>query len=253
VYSGKGGVKPPFFQNFMEKKMNTGLLNTVRHGLILGVLTLILGSSWAVYMATHHEGLHGGFEAQVAQQQQAHVKAEKQSMIQDMGMGDMLMGETSSETHLHSNAVNDTEPQDHKDSAGHTHEAGHQHSHSGSLAMDAMQRLVRGHIHAMGLGVLVCVLLLIVALTSLKDFWKKTLGWTFGLGAVLYPPSWIIMGFRTVELGPETAEASIMWLFGPAVGLLLGSMVTLLIVLMVEAVVGQRNKIFSFLFQPVEK
>ncbi|MDX8380898.1 MAG: hypothetical protein R8M14_02160 [Ghiorsea sp.] len=233
--------------------MNTSILNTVRYGLILGVFSLILGSSWAVYMATHHEQLHGGFEAQAAKQQQAHAKADMETMMQDMGMGDMLMGEATSGTHSHHDSANETEPHQHQESAGHAHQAGHQHSHSGSLATDAMQRLVRGHIHAMGLGVLVCVLLLVVALTSLKDVWKKTLGWSFGLGAVLYPPAWIIMGFRTVELGPEAAEVSIMWLFGPAVGLLFGSMVALLIALMVEAMDCQRHKVFSFLFQYEEK
>jgi len=58
---------------------------------------------------------------------------------------------------------------------------------------------------------------------------------------VLYPPAWVIMGFRTVELGPEAAEASIMWLFGPAVGLLIGSMIALLVVLLLEQL-GLKNK-----------
>ncbi|MDX8404029.1 MAG: hypothetical protein R8K54_06440, partial [Mariprofundaceae bacterium] len=114
------------------------------------------------------------------------------------------------------------------------HAADSQHSHSGSLAKDAMQRLLRGHIHFMGIGVLAAVLLLITAFTSLKSCWKKLLGWTLGLGALAYPPAWILMGFRTVELGPQTAEASVMWLFGPAVGLLLASMFGVLTTLLVE-------------------
>jgi len=111
-----------------------------------------------------------------------------------------------------------------------------------------MQRLVRGHIHAMGLGILVCVLLLIVALTSLKDIWKKALGWSFGLGAVLYPPAWIIMGFRTVELGPEAAEASIMWLFGPAVFLLVGSMLAVFFILLLEQTNLKNTSLFKWAF-----
>lgn len=56
------------------------------------------------------------------------------------------------------------------------------------------------------------------------------------------------MGFRTVELGPEAAEASIMWLFGPAVGLLIGSMIALLVVLLLEQL-GLKNKsLFSWAF-----
>ena len=88
----------------------------------------------------------------------------------------------------------------------------------------------------MGIGVLAAVLLLITAFTSLKTCWKKVLGWTLGLGALAYPPAWILMGFRTVELGPEAAEASVMWLFGPAVGLLLASMSALFAVLLLEAI-----------------
>jgi ABC-type nickel/cobalt efflux system permease component RcnA len=175
-----------------------------------------------------------------------------QTMMQDMGMGDININdlgadEASSATHHH--AANEEEPHQHQESAGHAHQAGQQHSHSGSLATDAMQRLIRGHIHAMGLGVLVCVLLLIVALTSLKDTWKKTLAWTFGLGAVLYPPAWIIMGFRTVELGPEAAEASIMWLFAPAVLLLVASMLGLFFILLLEQTNLKNKSLFSWAFK----
>ena len=216
--------------------MDTQIINTVRHGLILGIVALIMGALWAAYMATNHEKLHGAFEAQQISIQQAMM--EKQ--MNGMAMGDMDMG------HAHGSemaADHHNEVQPHAE-GGHqagSHGDSAQHSHSGSLAKDAMQRLLRGHIHAMGLGVLVCVLLLIVAFTSLKDVWKKVFGLTFGLGAVLYPPAWVIMGFRTVELGPEAAEASIMWLFGPAVGLLIGSMIALLIVLLLEQS-GLKNK-----------
>ncbi|MDQ7002779.1 MAG: hypothetical protein Q9N02_08865 [Ghiorsea sp.] len=223
--------------------MDTQVINTVRHGLILGVVALVMGGLWAAYMATHHEKLHGAFEQQEAAMQQQQT----QKMMKDMTM------DTMSETdmgHEHSPEM----AAHHHESPSHAHDedSGHgrhaQHSHSGSLAKDAMQRLLRGHIHAMGLGVLVCVLLLIVALTSLKDVWKKVFGFTFGLGAVLYPPAWVIMGFRTVELGPEAAEASIMWLFGPAVGLLIGSLIALLIVLLLEQL-GLKNKaLFSWAF-----
>ncbi len=181
----------------------------VRHGLMLGILTLIMGGLWAGYMATQHETLHGAFEAQQA----------------NVSMGHHAQGESG----------------EHASSAA-------QHAHSGSLAKDAMQRLLRGHIHAMGLGVLVCVLLLVVALTSLRDVWKKVFAWSFGLGVVLYPPAWVIMGFRTVELGSAAAEASIMWLFAPAVGLLIGSMVALLGVLLFEQC-GLKHKL---LFSKVE-
>ena len=224
--------------------MGMQVIRTVRHGLILGVAALVMGALWAAYMATHHEKLHGAFEAQQASVQQAMMEKQMKSMtIGDMDMGHAHAGESAKNHHA------DQAEAGH--GGGHQaggHEAGVQHSHSGSLAKDAMQRLLRGHIHAMGLGVLVCVLLLVVAFTSLKDIWKKVFGLTFGLGAVLYPPAWVIMGFRTVELGPEAAAASIMWLFGPAVGLLIGSMIALLGVLLLEQLGLKDKKLLSWAF-----
>ncbi|MES0370999.1 MAG: hypothetical protein ABUK11_01865 [Mariprofundaceae bacterium] len=184
------------------------IITPIRHGLIMAVTALILGALWAGYMATHHEQLHGDFETAVESQ----MKPEQAE-------------------HSHGTASPPAHEHGHDTVADRT---GEQHSHSGNLAQDAMQRLLRGHIHFMGIGVLSAVLLLITAFTSLKACWKKVLGFTFGLGALAYPPAWILMGFRTVELGPQAAEASVMWLFGPAVALLLASMFGVLTTLLVE-------------------
>jgi len=198
----------------------------VRHGLIMAIAALIFGALWAGYMATNHETLHGKFEAQ-----------EQANQASDMDMSGMDLG------HPHA-----TDAHDH----GHdTALSAEQHSHSGSLAGDAMQRLLRGHIHFMGLGVLAASLLLITAFTSLKPVWKRTLGWTFGVGALAYPPAWIMMGFRTVEMGPQAAEASVMWLFGPAVGLLLASMIAVLGILAIEMLGLHRHlALLSRFFEP---
>jgi len=218
------------------------IINPVRHGLIMAVMALVSGALWAGYMATQHEALHSTFEAQVTRTQQAN----SQPQMESMNMDAMLMDQ-----HAHSAG---TSADDHHNAPMQTHNvgghaAGDQHSHSGSFAKDAMQRLLRGHIHFMGLGVLAAVLLLVTAFTSLKSCWKKVLGWTFGLGALVYPPAWILMGFRTVEMGPAGAEASVMWLFGPAVGLLLASMAALLGVLIIEMLKWNEKKAFRFLFE----
>lgn len=201
------------------------IINPIRHGLIMAIIAMVSGALWAAYMATNHEQLHSSFGIQ-------EEKVQKSQM-------DHLMSD------LHSGAGHDHNAVEHA--------TGNIHSHSGSLAKDAMQRLLRGHIHFMGLGVLSAVLLLVTSMTSLKKCWKKTLGWTFGLGALAYPPAWIMMGFRTVELGPQTAEASVMWLFAPAVGLLLSSMVALLTVLSIEMVHLNEQPIFRVLFESVQK
>ncbi|MDX8408459.1 MAG: hypothetical protein R8J84_00230 [Mariprofundales bacterium] len=216
-------------------------LRDVHHGIGLAVLALILGALWAAYMATHHEQLHGGFEKQEA--------AQKETSMQQMDMKGMSLGSVSNlmvpSAHAHGGEA-------HGAGGGHADEeaaaGGHQHSHSGSLAMDAMQRLLRGHIHFMGIGMLAIVMLILVASTALKGCWKKVFGWTFGLGALLYPPAWILMGFRTVELGPQAAEASVLWLFGPAVALLIGSLIALFSVLAIECLGLKKSPLFSWAF-----
>ncbi len=207
----------------------------VYHGLAMALLALILGALWAAYIATHHEQLHGGFE-----QQEAVVKnAEMKHHIQELDMSGMTIG------HAHAEGVG-SHP--HKAVGGGTMKEAHQHSHSGSLATDAMQRLLRGHIHFMGIGIMTIVMLILVSITGLKSCWKKLFGWTFGLGALLYPPAWILMGFRTVEFGPEGAEASVLWLFGPAVGLLIGSLVALFAVMILESTGIKDKPLFAWAF-----
>ncbi|MDQ6963966.1 MAG: hypothetical protein Q9M13_03495 [Mariprofundales bacterium] len=206
-------------------------LSPVRHGIAMGVLALIFGGLWAGYLATHHERLHGGFEQQ---------EGGKQGGGMEMGM---ISGGLIPSAHAHGGESHGM------GSAAAKGAGAHQHSHSGSLATDAMQRLLRGHIHFMGIGLLTIVILIIVAATELRSCWKRVFGWTLGLGTLLYPPAWILMGFRTVEMGPQAAEASVMWLFGPAVALLIGSLIALFVVLLLEMSGLKSSALFSRFFR----
>ena len=208
--------------------MDSNSFRHVAHGLMMGVVSLILGIGWAGYMATHHETLHGGFERQETALQQ-HASS---SRMYHSSLPESLIS-TAMAHEQHGEAKNN----------------GHQHSHSGSLATDAMQRLLRGHIHWMGLGILSMVMLVVVAFTSLKPNWKNLLGWSFGLGSLAYPSAWIIMGFRTVAMGPEAAESSVMWLFVPAAGLVLVSLVAVLGVLLLETTGLQKTSLAARFFQ----
>jgi len=200
------------------------LLDPIRHGLILSILAMIMGVCWAAYLSMNHEHVHGGFERQEAALKSAKIQQTEPGMVNMILDAVIPQAEAHHGHHAHSEG----------DSEHAGHSAAHQHSHSGSLAMDAMERLTRGHIHWMGLGALSAVMLLIVAFTSLKTCWKKLLGWTFGIGALAYPLAWILMGFRTVRMGPEAAESSVMWLFGPAAVLLLASMIAVFAILIIE-------------------
>jgi len=224
------------------------IITPVRHGLLLAVTAMICGVLWAAYLATQHEQLHGGFE-----KQEAALKAKEMQPQMDMkgtSLGMLLTNKLIPQAYAHGDEAHGAK-QSSVSENGDQHTAKHQHSHSGSLAMDAMQRLLRGHIHWMGLGILSAVMLLIVAFTSLKPGWKKTLGWIFGIGTLAYPPAWILMGFRTVTMGPDAAEASVMWLFGPAVGLLLASLIAVFGILLFEMTGWHANAVFSRFFEPV--
>ncbi len=220
------------------------IIRPIRHGLLLSMTAIVLGILWATYLVAHHEQLHGGFE-----KQEAALKAKemRQMDMKDMSLG-MLTDQLIPQAHAHGDEAHEEE----HTIAGHNdgqHEAKHQHSHSGSLAMDAMQRLLRAHIHWMGLGILSAVMLLITAFTSLKTGWKKTLGWTFGIGTLVYPVAWIVMGFRTVVMGPDVAEASIIWLFGPSAGLLLVSLIAVFSAFLLEMTGWHTKAVFPLFFE----
>jgi len=221
------------------------LFAPVRHGLMLSILALILGIGWAGYLALNHEHLHGGFEKQ---EKMLHREARTANALSVTPLLDAIL--PLAMAHGDAQHSPQTAPAYDEDA-----EPAQQHSHSGSLAADAMERLLRGHIHWMGLGIFSAIMLLTVAFTSLRPVWKSLLGWTFGLGALAYPPAWILMGFRTVRLGPEAAEQSVMWLFAPAAGLLLVSLIAALAVLALEACGCQQRLPIGRLFfaQPAKK
>ncbi len=182
-------------------------IDDIRHGLILSLLAAILGIFWAGYLATFHNQLHSGFE----RQERLHRKAPHVTGV----------------PHTHASETSlPTRPRK---------EIQKPHVHSGSLSKEAMRRLLRGHIHWMGVGILAAVVQLIAAATSLKSRWKKLLAWALGIGALAYPPAWILMGFRTVQMGPKGAENSVLWLFAPAAGLVLASLLVVIATLLLEA------------------
>jgi hypothetical protein len=78
----------------------------------------------------------------------------------------------------------------------------------------SLDRLGMGHSHSMALGLLTIATSLILALTSAPDK-VKTVGSTLtGVGGILFPIAWIIMGYRTPLLGMEGAHESIIPLAG---------------------------------------
>jgi len=90
------------------------------------------------------------------------------------------------------------------------------------------ERLVRGHIHWMGLGTLAIVVSILLAFLNANVRLKAAASLVTSIGGLLYPVNWIIMGFRTPSMGPELAEQSVTLTAGPSIGLvLLGILMTI--------------------------
>ena len=100
----------------------------------------------------------------------------------------------------------------------------HQHfegGHDSPIMELAHTRLKRGHLHAMGLGLLAIAISFIFAFTTAPDRIKTAASILTGLGGLIYPFAWIVMGYRTPGLGPNAAEASVTIIAGPGIALVL--------------------------------
>ena len=156
----------------------------VRMGIVLAASALLLGIAWGGVLAVAHEDLHA-YLTQAAE-----------------GAG------MAAPSHAHEDDM-------HMDEHAH---AASEHLHAASLDEEAMERLMRGHVHWMGVGLIALAGSLALAAMGAPSSLRRAGAWLLGVGAVAYPFAWILMGLRTPQLGAEAAEASVAWLFVPAVG-----------------------------------
>ena len=188
-------------------------LRPVSIGIMIGLITVIFGIGWAFYIITQHERLHASFEADLVA-----LKAK------------FVMSDTGSQGHHGMSGMKEEAPLPESKSA-HSHKHGGANEeaslpeskslHDDPLMELAHKRLVRGHLHAMGLGTLSIVIAFLLA--SLDAPLKlKTIGSVFtAMGALFYPINWIIMGFRTTSMGADASEASVMLSAGSSILLVL--------------------------------
>ena len=192
-------------------------LRAVSAGLFIGLITLVFGIVWAIYIATQHERIHEilgkslkpasvsskvipdeTYGTGVAFAHERQLKGHGETMEMG-GMGEMEM-EKPSGLSMHEDPAIEI-------------------SH---------ERLTRGHIHWMGLGTLAIVVSILLAFLNANVRLKAAASLVTSIGGLLYPVNWIIMGFRTPSMGPELAEQSVTLTAGPSIGLvLLGILMTI--------------------------
>lgn len=173
----------------------TEFIKPVRYGILIGLFGLIFGIGWAFWLVLGHERIHASLEKRAVQKEWASM-------------------------HLFEGEV----PHVHKEEEMHKEEKSMPHlkdQHENPIFELSHTRLRRGHVHAMGLGALTIVISFVIAFTSAPDKIKTITSVAAGLGGIIYPFAWIVMGYRTPALGIEGAEASVTTIAGPGVLLVL--------------------------------
>lgn len=192
-------------------------LRPVSIGLILGIISLFFGIFWAVNLTVNHEKIHKRLNESAAS-----VIKDK-FVLNSEGGHDHSMHTQSSGVHDHSDAAADHDHSTHNhdmssgshneeamSSGAATEEAAHEHKGHGSPWMEAAhERLGRGHLHAMGLGLLSICISLVLSFLKTPVTVKTFASACVGIGGFFYPLAWIIMGFRTPALGIEGAQESV--------------------------------------------
>ncbi|MBI5453354.1 MAG: hypothetical protein HY956_01865 [Deltaproteobacteria bacterium] len=185
-------------------------IRPVRIGVLLGLFGLVFGIGWAIWLVLGHERIHASLEERAAAIERTGVEAAVTGHAEPSGQKPVL------KTHSHTHGGDG-----HNNAAKGDGASAQKGVHENPVMALAHTRLVRGHLHAMGLGLATVVISLIMAHTSAKTWIKTIASISTGLGGLIYPLAWVIMGYRTPSLGIDAAEASVTTIAGPGVALVL--------------------------------
>ncbi len=167
-------------------------------GFILGLLGLMFGIFWAVYIVVGHEGIHKTLSesGKAAMESKVIVSPPSPEAARDHG---------GSNGHSHDmpKVIVKKEVKD-------EHAHGYASEHEDPLMEAAHERLTKGHAHAMGLGILTIAVSFVLAFSSASNFVKTFASACLGVGGIFYPFSWIIMGYRTPAMGIAASADSVL-------------------------------------------
>jgi hypothetical protein len=96
---------------------------------------------------------------------------------------------------------------------------------------DGWRYIQRAHFHAQGLGALGVGIIVVLGLSWVSAAVKKWLALATGVGALLYPFTWLLMGLRIGSMGKQAAHASVDWLAALSIPLFFGGMMLTLLIL----------------------
>lgn len=194
-------------------------LRPVGIGLVVGLLSLFFGVVWAINLTVNHDKIH----RRLSESENSVIEGKfviNSMPLESRGLaanGEASNGHGSHGTsHVHpshdgggSSMHDHTAPAGGADNSGVARRGGGYRGHDSRLMAIAHERLARGHLHAMGLGVLTICVCLVLALIQVPAGMKTLASASAGIGGLFYPLAWIIMGFRTPSLGAEAAADSV--------------------------------------------
>lgn len=206
-------------------------IRPVLPGLLLGILGLLFGISWAFYISLNHESIHRVFN-----------ESAKAAIAGKFVINSAQGHDHSAHSHGGSSGSHDmadhaggaAAPADSISAAPHTDA----HGHDSAFMEAAHERLTRGHLHAMGLGILTISVSVVIAFLTAPSMIKTLASVCMGMGGLLYPLAWILMGYRTPALGIDGAHASVV----PIAGLSVLMVVSGIFICMVYVVKGMFRK-----------
>ncbi|MEK6692753.1 MAG: hypothetical protein AABY44_04925 [Nitrospirota bacterium] len=172
-------------------------IRPVRYGIMIGLVCFILGIGWAFWLTLGHDRIHETLQKRMPRTLQI--------------VPESMHGE--GRDHKKEEGAFKISP------AG-EHKEHFKGKYDNPLMELSHRRLTRGHIHAMGLGIITIVISLILAFTSATYRIKTIASLLSGIGGIIYPFAWVVMGYRTPALGPDGAEASVTTIAGPGVALM---------------------------------
>lgn len=222
-------------------------IRPVSIGLLLGVLGLLFGIFWAMYITVNHEKIHAAFsESAGAARGRLHAPEEHGK---DAGASHDHAGSEGHDSgpHAHDAAeahdggaahMTDEKSMDEAAPAD-AHVHGLKATHNEDPAAAAHERLTRGHIHAMGLGILTISVSLVISLTAAPNALKTLASACIGVGSLFYPFAWIIMGYRTPSIGVEAAQESVFLIAAMSIVLVLAGLFICLFYLLKGMVAGE--------------
>lgn len=178
-------------------------IKPVRYGILIGLLGIIFGILWAFWLVLGHEKIHEDLEKRAVTKQGNIIQlfAPQEAYAHSKNEMPAVMGHSQG-------SKEEAKP----------HVMG---LHKNPDIELAHRILTRAHIHFMGLGLFTIILSLVLAFTRATDRSKTLASVAAGLGGLIYPLAWILMGYRIPAMGMAVADASVRFIAAPGVILVL--------------------------------